>query len=108
MSVIVSLSLSSKASSLTLTLAFWSPLRQFYNEYYSGLGGVEGFSLGPILSRPKSRGNVTLVTTNPFQAPRITTNYFSHPDDMRVFIRGESANPRDSACIKYNENDNRQ
>ncbi|XP_045138114.1 glucose dehydrogenase [FAD, quinone]-like isoform X2 [Portunus trituberculatus] len=62
--------------------------RNFYHQYFRGLGGMTGFSLGPILSRPKSRGNVTLVTSNPFNAPRISLNYFSHPDDILTFIRG--------------------
>ncbi|KAK3849309.1 hypothetical protein Pcinc_043932 [Petrolisthes cinctipes] len=62
--------------------------KKLYHDYFRRLGGLEGFSIGPCLCRPKSKGSVTLWSANPFDAPRIQTNYFDHPDDMRAFIRG--------------------
>ncbi|XP_069958143.1 glucose dehydrogenase [FAD, quinone]-like [Cherax quadricarinatus] len=62
--------------------------KDLYQRYFQGLGGREGFSLGPFLTRPKSRGSVTLNSANPLDAPLIDTNYFEHPDDIAAMIRG--------------------
>ncbi|XP_071530363.1 glucose dehydrogenase [FAD, quinone]-like [Panulirus ornatus] len=61
---------------------------QMYKRYYLPLAGQEGFSIGPVLNRPKSSGTVTLKSVNPFTPPLIDTNYFSHPDDMAALLRG--------------------
>jgi len=37
---------------------------------------------------PKSRGNVTLASPDPFDAPKIRLNLFDHPDDMQCMIDG--------------------
>ncbi|XP_030758501.1 glucose dehydrogenase [FAD, quinone]-like [Sitophilus oryzae] len=37
---------------------------------------------------PKSSGNITLASSNPFDKPKIVANYFSHPDDIKVIISG--------------------
>ncbi|XP_069951468.1 glucose dehydrogenase [FAD, quinone]-like [Cherax quadricarinatus] len=62
--------------------------QDLYQRYFQGLGGREGFSIGPFLTRPKSRGSVTLNSANPLDAPLIDTNYFEHPDDIATMIRG--------------------
>ncbi|XP_071552854.1 LOW QUALITY PROTEIN: glucose dehydrogenase [FAD, quinone]-like [Panulirus ornatus] len=61
---------------------------EVYQKYFSSLAGLEGFSLGPFLNRPKSRGSVTLASADPADPPLIDTNFFSHPDDVAAFVRG--------------------
>ncbi|MBU2993920.1 choline dehydrogenase [Octadecabacter sp. 1_MG-2023] len=52
---------------------------------YDGGGAREGFQahVGPM--RSKSRGEVTLTSNDPDDAPRIFFNYMSHPDDWDEF-----------------------
>ena len=40
------------------------------------------------LLRPKSTGEVTLKSSDPFDDPLIDPKFLSHPDDMRVMIEG--------------------
>jgi choline dehydrogenase-like flavoprotein len=40
----------------------------------------------PTVLRPKSRGKVTINSTDPFSSPLIYQNYFSDPDDVKVHI----------------------
>jgi choline dehydrogenase len=47
-----------------------------------------GYTLHITLMRPKSRGTVTLQSTNPIDAPRIDPAYFSDPHDLQVLIKG--------------------
>jgi choline dehydrogenase len=47
-----------------------------------------GFSIGPTLVMPKSRGSITLKSSHPFAAPRIEPHYLSHPDDAKILIEG--------------------
>ncbi len=51
---------------------------------------VWGHGLGchSCLLRPKSRGEVTLTSSDPFQNPSIDPKFLTHPDDMRVMIDG--------------------
>ncbi|XP_071533017.1 glucose dehydrogenase [FAD, quinone]-like [Panulirus ornatus] len=62
--------------------------QELYKSYFTPLAGLEGFSIGPTLNRPKSRGSVTLNSSDPFDSPIIHTNYFSHPDDIAAVVRG--------------------
>jgi len=47
-----------------------------------------GFSLGPTLLHPESRGSIELRSTNPVDAPRIRANYFSESRDLDVIVEG--------------------
>ncbi|XP_033611415.1 glucose dehydrogenase [FAD, quinone] isoform X2 [Cryptotermes secundus] len=40
----------------------------------------------PTVLRPKSRGKITINTTDPFSSPLIHQNYFSEPDDIKIHI----------------------
>jgi choline dehydrogenase len=56
---------------------------------YDGRAAVKGHGfqahVGPM--RSKSRGQITLRSANPDDAPRIQFNYMSHPDDWTEFRR---------------------
>lgn len=47
-----------------------------------------GFTLGAILLRPKSRGQITLRSADPFDRPRIEPRYFTEPDDLALMVEG--------------------
>ncbi|XP_067676229.1 alcohol dehydrogenase [acceptor]-like [Haliotis asinina] len=57
-------------------------------EHFGWTSAEEGFTIFPTLLRPKSVGTIRLRSTNPFEYPVIEPNYLSHPDDMRVLLRG--------------------
>ena len=61
-----------------------------YNSIYSELIGQKknAFMIYPILLRPKSRGNITLKSRNPFEDPIITPMYFNAVTDIPTIIRG--------------------
>lgn len=47
-----------------------------------------GYSLHVCNLRPKSRGKLSLASTNPHDAVRINAGYLSHPDDIEVMLKG--------------------
>ena len=47
-----------------------------------------GISCHTCLLRPKSRGDVTLNSADPFDDPKIDPKFLSHPDDVRDMIEG--------------------
>lgn len=47
-----------------------------------------GFSLVPILMKPKSRGRISLKTTNPFRWARMESGLFTNPEDIKVLTQG--------------------
>ena len=57
-----------------------------------GLQGIpgHGVSIGPILLRPRSRGEIRLASADPFAKAVVEPNYLSDPegDDRRVLFRG--------------------
>ncbi len=48
----------------------------------------DGVTLNACLLRPKSRGTVTLRSTNPSDRPVVDNNYLADPDDLRLEILG--------------------
>ncbi|KAK3859895.1 hypothetical protein Pcinc_034025 [Petrolisthes cinctipes] len=62
--------------------------RDFFNEYFGSLLGSLGFNIGPMLTRPKSRGTIRLQSSDPQRPPLIDPNFLSHPDDVKTFVRG--------------------
>lgn len=60
----------------------------FYNTVWKPCLHYHMFNIFSVLMRPKSRGCVTLNSSNPLDAPIIDPNYYSHPDDMKVMIEG--------------------
>ncbi|KAK3880322.1 hypothetical protein Pcinc_015201 [Petrolisthes cinctipes] len=61
---------------------------EVYKEYFSDVLGREGFSMTPFLTRPLSRGTVTLASLDPHAHPLIDVNFFSHPADVTTLVRG--------------------
>lgn len=47
-----------------------------------------GFSIGPVLLRPESRGQLTLSSRDPLAPPLIQPNYFASEADVRVMAEG--------------------
>ena len=47
-----------------------------------------GISCHTCLLRPKSRGDVTLNSADPFDDPKIDPKFLSHPDDVRDMVEG--------------------
>ncbi|CAB0039516.1 unnamed protein product [Trichogramma brassicae] len=51
------------------------------------LSNQRGCIFLPTLLQPKSRGEVLLSSKDPFEHPRILTNWLSHPDDVRRLVK---------------------
>ena len=49
---------------------------------------ADGFSAHVCVLRPKSRGQVTLESANPADAPMIDPAFLSHPEDLQTLTRG--------------------
>jgi choline dehydrogenase-like flavoprotein len=47
-----------------------------------------GYSCHVCLMRPKSRGRLTLASSDPMAAPVIDPNFLADPDDMRRMVQG--------------------
>ncbi|MDE2444828.1 MAG: GMC family oxidoreductase N-terminal domain-containing protein [Alphaproteobacteria bacterium] len=53
-----------------------------------GVVSQDGVTLNSCLLRPKSRGTVSLRSTDPMAKPVIDNNYLADPDDLRLEIAG--------------------
>lgn len=42
----------------------------------------------PIINRPKSRGRISLKSSDPLEYPKIEPNYLSHPQDVKTLVEG--------------------
>lgn len=49
-----------------------------------------GFTIGPTLIRPASRGHITLRSNDPFEAPSIQPRYLESETDVQVLVNGVS------------------
>jgi choline dehydrogenase len=47
-----------------------------------------GYSCHACVLRPKSRGKVSLRSSDPFEPPVIDLNFFDHPDDGKTLVEG--------------------
>lgn len=68
----------------------WPSLQSIFTpgiaEFYRSDGAPDTghVYIGGYVCRPKSRGTVTLASSNPLDRPLIDPKYFSEPDDMRM------------------------
>lgn len=60
---------------------------EFYNNVFADYVGSNSFSIFPALMYPKSRGRVTLKSTDPFDDPIIDINYLDHEDDAKTLVK---------------------
>lgn len=49
---------------------------------------VDGYTILPTLLKPKSRGYVTIASTNPKAAPVIQPNFLSEEEDLQTLVTG--------------------
>ncbi|XP_017061588.1 glucose dehydrogenase [FAD, quinone] [Drosophila ficusphila] len=49
---------------------------------------LNAFMIFPMILRPKSRGRIMLKSSDPFKYPIIHANYFAHPYDVDISVRG--------------------
>ncbi|XP_046386917.1 glucose dehydrogenase [FAD, quinone]-like isoform X2 [Ischnura elegans] len=59
-----------------------------YGAAYAPTEGMDGWTVFPMLLRPRSRGKILLKSRDPFQKPLIMPNYFEDPYDLEVIVDG--------------------
>jgi choline dehydrogenase len=59
----------------------------FINHGFTPIEG-HGFTFGPTLLRPESRGRITLRSIDPFEAPNIQPDYLASESDLQTLIEG--------------------
>lgn len=62
---------------------------QKFFEYLSDIYGLEGFCIRPILVRPRSRGTITLKSTDPRDPPNIDPQLLTHRFDVETLVAGQ-------------------
>ncbi|KAF2362960.1 Glucose-methanol-choline oxidoreductase C-terminal [Trinorchestia longiramus] len=63
--------------------------REVARDYFRGQLFRTGFSSEIYQTRPKSRGYLTLRSSNPSEPPVIDPNYLYHPDDVDVLVKDD-------------------
>lgn len=61
---------------------------EVYNKMFKRGQTVEGFTVFPMVLRPRSRGRVRLTNVSPFLPPSIDPGYFAHEADLDVIVAG--------------------
>ncbi|XP_070388796.1 uncharacterized GMC-type oxidoreductase Mb1310-like, partial [Dermacentor albipictus] len=61
---------------------------QAFDSYIGPVDGQPGFRAITILNRPRSRGSITLRSTDPYEHPNIDPRILEHPDDARAAAQG--------------------
>ncbi|ODM94676.1 Glucose dehydrogenase [FAD, quinone], partial [Orchesella cincta] len=56
--------------------------------YFKGLERKDSFMIYVMLGKPRSRGDIKLASTRPFDSPIMNPKYFSHPDDIKRMVDG--------------------
>ncbi|XP_070155098.1 glucose dehydrogenase [FAD, quinone] [Polyergus mexicanus] len=59
----------------------------FRKEVFGDYDGLDAFTIVPVLLRPKSRGRLTLRSTDPLDSPIIDVNYYDHEDDLNTMVQ---------------------
>lgn len=61
---------------------------EVYEKYYKPMEGKNGFMATLVMIQPKSRGNVSLNTTEPTDAPLIDPRFLSQNQDVKRTVKG--------------------
>ncbi|KAE9542798.1 hypothetical protein AGLY_002709 [Aphis glycines] len=61
---------------------------EVYDKVYRKTEKMDGFTVFPMIMRPKSKGRLWLRDANPFHHPMIDPNYFSDEVDLDVAVAG--------------------
>ncbi|XP_014217224.2 glucose dehydrogenase [FAD, quinone]-like [Copidosoma floridanum] len=61
---------------------------KYWTDFFADKLYRHGYTIWPILLKPKSRGKILLRSADPNDKPRIIASYFSDPDDVRTLIKG--------------------
>jgi len=61
---------------------------ELYNTIYRPIENQDAWSIWPIVQYPKSVGRLLLRSKDPFEAPKIYPNFFSHPADLEIILEG--------------------
>ncbi|KAG0727895.1 Glucose dehydrogenase [FAD, quinone] [Chionoecetes opilio] len=72
----------------TLNPALWGLDMKKFEEYTHEIYGREGFTIRPILLRPKSRGTIRLQSRDPNDDPLIDPQLLADPDDVKTLVEG--------------------
>ena len=62
---------------------------QVYEALHGGQTSRDGLTMMPILLHSRSRGNVRLASTDPFDQPLIDPNYLADQRDIDVLLEGK-------------------
>ncbi|KAG5316460.1 DHGL dehydrogenase, partial [Acromyrmex insinuator] len=60
---------------------------EFYMEVFGDYKGFDSFMIVPVLLQPKSRGRLTLRSSDPWDSPIVDTNYYGHEDDLNTMVQ---------------------
>ncbi|XP_072756188.1 glucose dehydrogenase [FAD, quinone]-like [Anoplolepis gracilipes] len=72
---------------LPIVMGFNSQMNQIWNKYLN----KDGWSILPMLLKPKSRGRIRLLANNINVKPEIVPNYFDNAEDVKTMIAGIKA-----------------
>lgn len=64
--------------------------KEIYDSLFKDIeaNNLDAFMIFPMILRPKSRGRIMLKSTDPSKYPLIYSNYFDHPYDVDISVRG--------------------
>lgn len=62
--------------------------KSFVDKVFGSVRGRHAFTIAPVLMRPKSRGRISLKSTNPFHWPHLRPNFYSNRDDLLILREG--------------------
>lgn len=59
---------------------------EFYTNMFEKIVYKDAYTILPLLMRPKSKGEILLKSSNPYDAPMIYPNYFDNPEDLKTLV----------------------
>ncbi|XP_025990966.2 glucose dehydrogenase [FAD, quinone] [Solenopsis invicta] len=61
--------------------------KDFYEAVYHDYKSFDSFMIVPVLLRPKSRGRLTLRSSDLLDSPIVDFNYYDHEDDLNTMVQ---------------------